>query len=157
MDKFIKKIIKEAGKIVLTKYKKCSVLYFKNDISDKVCEADVLVNNYLRKKIKEKYPTHAIISEEDIYKKGSEYTWVIDPLDGSRNFINEVPCFVIMICVIFNNSVIISAIYDPIHGNLFFAQKNTGAFCNNVLIRCSKKYNFVNSSQWFSTLATPSP
>jgi len=81
MDNFIKTIIKEAGKIVLSKYKNCYILYSKKDISDKVCEADISVSDYLIKKIKEKYPAHAIISEEVKCKKWARYTWIIDPLE----------------------------------------------------------------------------
>lgn len=91
--------------------------------------------------IEKNFPEHAIISEEFGVKSGEEYTWVIDPLDGTNNFINNFPHFCVSIGVMQSNDVIHGVIYDPLKNELFTASKGQGAKLNNQRLRVNRKHN----------------
>ena len=89
--------------------------------------------------IQKAFPTHGIISEECGVKPGSEFTWIIDPLDGTNNFIHGFPHFCVSIAVMQNGSVEYAVIYDPIKDELYSATKGRGAQLNNSRIRISNR------------------
>ena len=100
MEKFLKQIIRVAGKEILNKWGKVGVKYTKKDATDVVTEADLVANKIILAAIGKKFPTHGIISEEmPEQRHGAEYTWVIDPLDGTRNFSRGASLFGVMIAV----------------------------------------------------------
>ena len=76
--------------------------------------------------------------ENNIDKKN---TWIIDPIDGTVNFLHGVPHFAISIALKSNDEIVSGLIYDPIKDEMFFAEKNNGAFYNNQRIRVSSKNN----------------
>ena len=84
---------------------------------------------------------YSIISEEDGSKinSDSENVWIIDPIDGTSNFLHGIPHFAISIALKSNNEIISGLIYDPIKDEIFYAEKNSGAFFNNQRIKVSKK------------------
>lgn len=97
-------------------------------------EADELIINL----IKEKFPSHQIITEENgTIGEKNEYTWVIDPLDGTLNFTRGIPLFATSIAVIKNGDPIISVVYNPITNTLFQAEKGKGAFWNGEKMQVS--------------------
>ena len=73
--------------------------------------------------------------------KDLKNTWIIDPIDGTFNFLHGVPHFAISIALKSNNEIISGIIFDPIKNELFYAEKDNGAFLNNQRIRVSKKKN----------------
>ena len=90
MQNFIEKITREAGEIVAGYFRKKVKAGYKGSNLDVVTEADFKVNEFLVEKIREKFPDHGIISEEmDDYNKDAEYVWIIDPLDGTHNFLAD--------------------------------------------------------------------
>lgn len=146
MEKFIQKITKEAGKAIMEEYGKLGHEYTKENIADVVTETDLLSSKIIIGAIKEKYPDHGIISEEeDDHNIEAEYTWIIDPLDGSRNFSTRTPLFGVMVALAKKNEIQLAAIYDPIQDELFFAQKNKGAFRNGEKIHCSENRHWKHS------------
>ena len=88
----------------------------------------------------------SIISEEkgEIKNEDLENTWIIDPIDGTLNFLHGVPHFAISIALKSNNEIISGLIFDPIKNEMFYAEKNNGAYFNNQRIRVSKK-NEINN------------
>lgn len=88
--------------------------------------------------IEKAFPSHGFISEEFGYKQGDEYTWIIDPLDGTNNFIHGYPHFAISIAIQYHNQLEHGVIYNPISNELFFASKGRGAHLNNQRIRVNK-------------------
>ena len=84
---------------------------------------------------------YSIISEEDGSKINSdtENVWIIDPIDGTTNFLHGVPHFAISIALKSNNEIVSGLIYDPIKDEMFYAEKDNGAFFNNQRIKVSKK------------------
>ena len=73
--------------------------------------------------------------------KDESNTWIIDPIDGTTNFLHGIPHFAISIALKTKNEIVSGLIYDPIKDEMFFAEKNNGAFFNNHRIRVSKKNN----------------
>jgi myo-inositol-1(or 4)-monophosphatase len=94
--------------------------------------------------IQKAYPDHAIICEEcgSLCTKPSDYTWIIDPLDGTANFIHGYPHFAISIAVKHKSGIEHGLIYDPVRQELFTATRGDGAFMNDRRIRVSKRPTF---------------
>lgn len=78
-----------------------------------------------------------ITEEKTINKQGLEYNWVIDPLDGTTNFIHSVPCFAVSIGLLYQEEIIAGVIYEINLDECFYAFKNGGAFCNGNKINVS--------------------
>ena len=146
MEKFIKDITKKAGRAILKKFGKIGVKYTKRDAADVVTEADLISNSIIVNAIKKNYPSHGIISEESgDHQKDSEYVWIIDPLDGTRNFSRRTPLFAVQICLVKKGKVEIATIYNPYTEELFFAQRGRGAFLNGTKIHCSNHKTWKDS------------
>ena len=105
--------------------------------SDKKTEK-VLINELTKNKKK-----YSILSEEIGFIKNddNDYVWVIDPIDGTTNFLHGIPHFCISIGLKFKDQIISGIIFDPIKNEIFYAEKNQGAFFNNHRIRVSKRKN----------------
>ncbi len=128
--------IKQAAKI----HKK----YFNTDIKaemkkktfDLVTVADVEAEKAITSLIKKKFPKHNILAEENKYKKtDSQYTWIIDPLDGTNNFSNKIPMFSVSIALAKDKEVLLGFVYDVMRDELFSARKGKGAFLNGKKIK----------------------
>jgi myo-inositol-1(or 4)-monophosphatase len=88
------------------------------------------------------YPGHGILAEESGSTKGakdSDYLWIIDPLDGTTNFIHGFPTYAVSIALSFRNQIQQAVVYDPARNDLFFASKGRGAFLNDKRLRVSKR------------------
>ncbi len=109
--------------------------------SDFVSNADTKAEKIIIDELTKTKKNFSIISEEDGSKlnKDRENFWVIDPIDGTSNFLHGVPHFAISIALKSQNEIISGLIYDPIKDEMFYAEKNSGAFFNNKRIRVSKK------------------
>ena len=109
--------------------------------SDFVSNADTRVEKIIISELLKAKKDYSILSEEDgsIINKDNNNTWIIDPIYGTTNFLHGVPHFAISIALKSNNEIISGLIYDPIKDEMFYAEKNNGAFFNNKRIRVSKK------------------
>ena len=105
-------------------------------------KAEKIIINELSKSKKKYY----LISEESgkIENENKNGCWIIDPIDGTTNFLNGIPHFAISIALKIKNEIISGVIYDPIKDEMFYAEKNNGAYLNNKRIRVSKKNNLDN-------------
>ena len=114
--------------------------------SDFVSNADTKAEKIIIEELKKAKPNYSILSEEDgtEINKDKENFWIIDPIDGTTNFLHGVPHFAISIALRSGNEIISGLIYDPIKDEMFYAEKNNGAFLNNKRIRVSKKID-INS------------
>ena len=111
--------------------------------SDFVSNADLKAEKIIIEELKKARPKFSIISEEDGTEtnKDNNNTWIIDPIDGTTNFLHGIPHFAISIALRTNNEIVSGLIYDPIKDEMFYAEKENGAFFNNQRIRVSKKNN----------------
>ena len=109
--------------------------------TDFVSNADLKAEKIIIEELKKARPYYSIISEEDGSEKNKDkdHTWIIDPIDGTTNFLHGVPHFAISIALKYGNEIISGLIYDPIKDEMFYAEKDSGAFFNNQRIRVSKK------------------
>ena len=106
-----------------------------------VTNADRKVEEMIIKELEKSKKNFSILTEERGFIKNKDINnfWIIDPIDGTTNFLNGVPHFCISIALLFNNEIIAGVIYDPIKDEIFFAEKDGGAYLNNKSIRVSKK------------------
>lgn len=107
--------------------------------NDFVTQVDELSQEIIIETIQKSYPQHAIIAEETnaLQTRESEYTWVIDPIDGTTNFIRGLPHFCISIGIMKKDQVEFGVIYDPVRQELFTATRGQGAFVNSRRMRVS--------------------
>ena len=112
---------------------------------DFVTNADLKAEKIIIEELKKARPNFSIISEENGVEnnKDKKNTWIIDPIDGTVNFLHGVPHFAISIALKSENEIISGLIFDPIKNEIFYAEKDSGAFFNNQRIRVSKK-NEIN-------------
>ena len=109
--------------------------------SDFVSSADTKAEKIIISELMKNKKNYSILSEEDGSKinTDSKNVWIIDPIDGTTNFLHGVPHFAISIALKSNNEIVSGVIYDPIKDEMFYAEKNNGAFFNNQRIKVSKK------------------
>jgi myo-inositol-1(or 4)-monophosphatase len=109
--------------------------------TDFVSNADLKAEKIIIEELKKARPFYSIISEEEGSEsnKDKNNTWIIDPIDGTTNFLHGVPHFAISIALKSGDEIVSGLIYDPIKDEMFYAEKENGAFFNNQRIRVSKK------------------
>ena len=129
---------KLAGKIHKKYFLKDIAIETKSSSFDLLTRADKEAEAAVVKLIKKHFPAHNFLAEENTYEKtNSEYTWIIDPLDGTNNFASGMPIFCSSVALARNKSVIAGAIFDVSRNELFYAAKGRGAFLNGKRIKVS--------------------
>ena len=108
---------------------------------DFVTSADKRTEKTILDELQKAHPDYGIITEESgiINKSNTKNRWIIDPIDGTMNFLNGIPHFAISIAYEENNEIICGVIFDPIKNEMFAAEKGQGAYLNNSRIRVSNK------------------
>ena len=111
--------------------------------SDFVTNSDKKAEKIIIDELSKSRKKFSVISEETgkITNSDANNIWIIDPIDGTTNFLHGVPHFAISIALMSNNEIISGLIFDPIKNEMFYAEKNNGAYFNNQRIRVSKKKN----------------
>ena len=132
----------KASKILIRDFGEVEKLQVsKKGPKDFVTNADLKAEKIIIEELKKARPHYSILSEESGYSENEDLknTWIIDPIDGTVNFLHGIPHFAISIALKTNNEIVSGLIYDPIKDELFFAEKNNGAYFNNHRIRVSKR------------------
>ena len=108
---------------------------------DFVSSADKRTEKILIDELLKAHPEYGIITEESgiINRSNLNNRWIIDPIDGTINFLHGIPHFAISIALKSNEEIISGIIFDPIKNEMFYAEKNNGSYFNNQRIRVSKK------------------
>jgi myo-inositol-1(or 4)-monophosphatase len=141
----------DAGNHLLKSYDKEISIQTKADNSS-VTNLDKESEEIIINCIRSRYPHHDIISEENNnYKIGSEYTWVIDPLDGTHNFINKIPLFTVSIGIYNIDKVVAGIIYVPFTRDLYIGQRGHGAFKNKSRLSVSSKSDISDCAFHFDS------
>lgn len=160
----------EAGEILLKFQKKRHHL----EVIDKGLEgiasrADQESEDYIKDRLQNAFPKHEILSEESDYLdyerkvknwQDKEFLWVIDPLDGTNNFVNGIPIFAISIALISKGETLLGLVYNPHSGECFFATKNQGAFLIDYRINPLRRYpleNKLNAKAPHECIFSPAP
>ncbi len=112
---------------------------------DFVTEVDRQAEQEIIKIIKGAYHDHAILAEESGQHEGNDYTWIIDPLDGTTNFLHGFPNYAVSIALKNKNNLEVGVIYDPLKNELFTAARGEGATLNNRRIRVTKQASLAGA------------
>jgi myo-inositol-1(or 4)-monophosphatase len=107
--------------------------------NDYASEVDHMAEQEIIKLLRSSFPDHAILAEESGETKGNDYVWIIDPLDGTTNFLHGFPQYAVSIALKHKNKLELGVIYDPGRDELFTAERGGGAMLNNRRIRVSKQ------------------
>jgi len=141
------KACEKASKVLIRDFGEIEKLQVsKKGPKDFVTNSDLKTEKIIIEELKKAKPNYSIISEENGIEinKDIKNTWIIDPIDGTVNFLHGVPHFAISIALKSNNEIISGLIFDPIKNEMFYAERNNGAFFNNHRIRVSKKNELNN-------------
>ena len=131
---------REVGKMQLEKIDKEIEYSSKSTDVDMVTEVDLLSEKIIMDKIKQHYPEHSILSEENgELNKESDYVWVVDPLDGTNNYLHRIPIFCISIALKHLGETILGVVYVPKLQEMFYSIKGEGAYLNDKSIRVGNK------------------
>jgi myo-inositol-1(or 4)-monophosphatase len=145
--------IENAGKMAIDFFAKPSLGFeFKHD-NTIVTEADYSIEKYLREKIRKHYPNHSIIGEEYDHELGSEFAWIIDPIDGSAPFYWNIPTWCISIGITRNFQPYMGFVYVPFTGDLYYSVDNLAYLNGNVIGVDSKAEISSDSAFCLSTRA----
>lgn len=138
--------LKVSGQILLQHFNKPLTHTVKESLSSIVTEADFASDAAIRQMIAARHPDHNIISEETGYtNRGSDYTWIIDPLDGTSNFAAGIPWFGVLVTLMKGNQPLLAGAYLPVSDTLYFAEKGKGAFKNDILLPALPKKQLKES------------
>jgi myo-inositol-1(or 4)-monophosphatase len=140
------KASEKASKVLIRDFGEIEKLQVsKKGPSDFVTNSDLKTEKIIIEELKKAKPNFSIISEENGTEdnKDKNNTWIIDPIDGTVNFLHGIPHFAISLALKTNDEIVSGLIFDPIKNEIFYAEKDSGAFFNNHRVRVSKK-NQIN-------------
>lgn len=144
-QEFIEKVLQESSDIARNSFGKTSSISIKDGDNNQILtETDLAIGKLIVGQIKESFPTHNIIDEEaGVIVNNSEFTWVVDPVDGTSNFANSMPLYGIMVGLLQQDSPIAGGIVLPAFNELYVAEKGKGAYCNGAKIQATKEQNLL--------------
>ena len=147
----------KAGERIKSKLGSHTSLRTKYSSHDLVTEVDKGSETMIRKLIQTHFPTHAFLGEEGVEPgpaastealhkvSDAEYLWIVDPIDGTTNFVHGFPFFSVSIALAHKGEVIVGVIYDPIRDELFVAEKGKGAYVHGNKMAVSSENNLQSS------------
>ncbi len=134
------KAARRAGSVILRSMDRLDTLKIESkDKNDFVSDVDRKAEAEIIHTLRQAYPKHSILAEENGNLEGNEYQWIIDPLDGTTNYLYGFPVFAVSIALAFNGELLHGVVYDPLRDELFTASKGDGAMLNNRRIRTSNR------------------
>lgn len=126
-----REFVAEAGKIVLERHASLHVEFKGGNKSDPVTEVDRAVEAYMTRSVAEHFPEHAVLGEEGEDPKGShEWEWIVDPVDGTLNYVSKLPLYAVSIGVLWRRRPVVGVVLLPASGETLHARQGGGAFCN---------------------------
>jgi myo-inositol-1(or 4)-monophosphatase len=132
---FIEKVLQESAEIAKENFGKVTGNTKPEDNNQVLTEADLVIGKHIVSSIEKHYPTHNIIDEEaGTINKKSQFTWVVDPIDGTSNFANGIPTYGTYIGLLDQSKPIAGGINIPAQGEIYLAEVGQGAYCNGKKI-----------------------
>ncbi len=139
-------IAKEAGEIIRNGFGENLKVELKTGDNNIVTNIDKAAEKTILNFVKLEYPNHSIIAEESgTERKSSEYTWVVDPLDGTTNFAHGLPIFAVSIGVQKNGETITGVVYDVMNDKVYAAEKGSGTYVNGYKSSVTKNNSLPES------------
>ena len=136
---------RRAGRVIAGRYPTGRTVTVKG-YRDLVTDTDIAAEKVIIDLIQARFPDHTIVSEEAGGSEiGSDYTWVVDPLDGTTNYVHHHPVFAVSIGLMKQGDPLIGVIYDPLRDQMFAAHRGGGARLNDVPIHVSRVANLGNA------------
>lgn len=140
------KAARRAGNIINRASRNLDILSVtQKAINDFVSEVDREAEQAVIKMLLDAYPGHSILAEESGVSGKSEFQWIIDPLDGTTNFLHGFPQYAVSIALAHKGVVMQAVVYDPVRNDLFTATRGHGAYLNDHRIRVSKRIKLQQS------------
>jgi myo-inositol-1(or 4)-monophosphatase len=144
IDKKLKEWVSEAGQLIKNSFSKTLDIQTKSNQNDLVTEIDKNTEQFFINKIRETYPEHKIIGEEgygDSLKTTEGIIWIIDPIDGTLNFVHMQRNFAISIGIYENGVGQIAIIYDVVRDEMYHTIKNNGVYMNDIVLKPLEEVN----------------
>ena len=139
------KAARRAGSIIMRASDNLEALTVRHkSLNDLVSEVDRAAEVAIIDTLRSAYPDHAILAEESGAAGQSEYTWIIDPLDGTTNFLHGFPVYCVSIALSHKGVITHGVIYDPTRNDLFTASRGAGAFLNDRRLRVSRRDRLID-------------
>ena len=139
------KAARKAGRILTRDFGEIENLQIQSkNVGDFVTSADLKVEKSLIETLRYYYPKVNFLTEESGYIQGEGEMIVIDPIDGTTNFIHGIPLVAIVIAKIVNNEITDGVVYNPILNEFYWASLGQGSWCNNKRLRVSKRHDLTN-------------
>lgn len=137
---------RSAGKVIAQAVERLDKLtIMQKQHNDFVTDIDQKAEKIIIDTIRKNYPHHAILAEESGASGEHEFTWIIDPLDGTKNFMHGLPHFAVSIAVMQKSRIEHALVYDPIRHEVFSASRGHGAQLNNRRLRISQQTNLQHA------------
>ncbi|XP_067409658.1 inositol monophosphatase 1 [Emydura macquarii macquarii] len=143
-------LARKAGEVVLEALKEEISIMIKSSPADLVTVTDQKVENMIISSLKEKYPSHSFIGEESVAAgEGSTLTdnptWIIDPIDGTTNFVHRFPFVAVSIGFVVNKKIEFGVVYSCVEDKMYTGRKGKGAFCNGQKLQVSGQEDITKS------------
>lgn len=147
---FCVEVTKKAGQMIRDALKKDITIMEKSSPVDLVTETDQKVEQLIISSIREKYPSHSFIGEESVAAGApsdltDNPTWIIDPVDGTTNFVHRFPFVAVSIGFTVNKVIEFGIVYSCVEDKMYTARKGKGAFCNGAPIKVSGQQDIKKS------------
>ena len=132
------KAAKQAGRMLTGRFGKIKRIKAKGD-RDLVTDIDLAAERIIKNQIIRKFPQDSILSEENSREQKSDFKWIIDPMDGTHNYIHNINIFGVSIALAYKDRVVVGVIYMPQEDELYVAQKKMGTYLNGKRIWVSQR------------------
>lgn len=146
-EDFVVALCREAGRVSLTKWGGSLRISRKGEV-DLVTDVDLALEELIRESIIHQFPKHSVVGEErwdEDTARRAEYVWLVDPLDGTTNYVHGHPVFCVSVALMHVGDVILGCVYDPLRDELFYAAKGEGATLNDHPISVSQTDSLISS------------
>lgn len=127
-----------AGDLVMSHFRQPQSVQYKSG-KDFTTEIDAQSETLIKELIGQYFPSHGFLGEEQGVSGQMNYQWIIDPIDGTFNYTFGLPYFAVSIALVHDGIPLVGVVYDPCHGELFFAQRGGGAWMNTRAVRTSDR------------------
>jgi len=133
-----KEVSREAGELLRENFFKAGEIFFKGEVN-LLTESDTAAQDLIFRRLSNKFPSHDFLAEEGLRKlSAAEFRWVFDPLDGTTNFAHRFPVFCVSLGLEHRKELVCGVVFNPMSGELFWAERGGGAYLNGQKISVSK-------------------